>query len=149
MPLQWCNQLWQSLEEWRWKARLGVWKCPFNGDTIYGIICRTGQQSKVYSVEVPLQWRNQLWQSLEEGCRTARLRAWECPFSGVTIYGSLEEGCQKARFGAWECPFYKALRHQNDLPRYTSPPPLSLPTATTKHAVSVCMHICMLQTVKT
>ena len=89
-------------------------------------------------MEVPLQWRNQLWLSLEEGCRTVRLSAWECPFSGVTSHGSLEEECQKVRFGAWECSFYKALQHQSDLHWYTSPPPLSSPTATTKHAVTVC-----------
>ena len=89
-------------------------------------------------MEVPLQWRNQLWPSLEEGCRTVRLSAWECPFSGVTSHGSLEEECQKVRFGAWECSFYKALQHQSDLHWYTSPPPLSSPTATTKHAVTVC-----------
>ena len=26
---------------------------------------------------MPLQWRNQFWKSLEEGCREARLRVWD------------------------------------------------------------------------
>ena len=59
-PLQWRNQLWQSLG------------------------ARTGEAR---SVRVPLQWRNQTWQSLAEECLKARLGMWECPFSGVTNDG--------------------------------------------------------------
>ena len=55
--------------------------------------------------EVPLQWRNQVWRSLDEGCRKARLRAYvsghiicaeTSSFSGVTNYGRIwREGAGK------------------------------------------------------
>ena len=60
---------------------------------------------------VPIQWHNQLLQSLEEGCWNASLRVWRkgagkraFEFGGTVPESepsSLEEGCRKASLRIW------------------------------------------------
>ena len=80
---------------------------------------------------MPLQWRNQLWQNLEDRCQSeVKFGVWERPFSGVTSDGRIwRKGAGKRglecgsalqcrnqlwqslgarteeRLGVWECPF--------------------------------------------
>ena len=69
-------------------------------------------ESEAWSVGAPLQWRNQLWQSLGAGTEE-RLGVWERPFSGVTNDGRIwRKGAGKGglgagteeRLGVWEHP---------------------------------------------
>ena len=56
----------------------------------------------------PLQWRNQLWQNMQEGCRKARRGVCvgghirgdkECPFNGVNSHGRIWKKGARKRFG--------------------------------------------------
>ena len=61
---------------------LGASECPFSGVTSSGRVWRKVPESDARSVRVPLLWRNQFWQNLEEG---AGKRCSECCLSNGAV----------------------------------------------------------------
>ena len=83
-------------------------ECPFGGVTSSGRAWRKGAGKRCPECGVPLQWRNQSWQSLEERNPESVARNVECLFSGVTNSGRAERNVPESE--AWYVRFRTTRR---------------------------------------